>query len=92
MNFKSQYYRLWGAAASKWTDKETGSWRAERPIINKDKCCRCGWCYLYCANASVVEEEDGFGVNLDFCKGCGVCAAECPVGAIEMVPERGRKK
>ena len=25
--------------------------------------------------------------RLDFCKGCGICAAECPCGAIEMVPE-----
>jgi ferredoxin len=25
---------------------------------------------------------------LDYCKGCGICAAECPCGAIDMVPER----
>jgi len=27
------------------------------------------------------------GIDLDFCKGCGLCAAECPCGAIEMTPE-----
>ncbi|WP_336624055.1 4Fe-4S binding protein [Nocardioides sp.] len=27
-------------------------------------------------------------IDLDYCKGCGLCAAECPSGAIQMVPER----
>ncbi|MDF2968351.1 MAG: FAD-dependent oxidoreductase, partial [Nocardioidaceae bacterium] len=26
-------------------------------------------------------------IDLDYCKGCGLCVAECPSGAIEMVPE-----
>jgi Pyruvate/2-oxoacid:ferredoxin oxidoreductase delta subunit len=26
-------------------------------------------------------------VDLDYCKSCGVCAQECPCGAIEMQPE-----
>jgi Pyruvate/2-oxoacid:ferredoxin oxidoreductase delta subunit len=25
--------------------------------------------------------------NYDYCKGCGLCAQECPCGAIAMVPE-----
>ena len=29
----------------------------------------------------------GFRIDLDFCKGCGLCAAECPCGAIDMVAE-----
>ena len=29
----------------------------------------------------------GFDFNLDYCKGCGICVAECPCGAIKMVPE-----
>jgi len=28
-----------------------------------------------------------YEINLDYCKGCGICAKECPCGAIEMVPE-----
>jgi Pyruvate/2-oxoacid:ferredoxin oxidoreductase delta subunit len=28
-----------------------------------------------------------YEIDLDFCKGCGLCVAECPCGAIEMVPE-----
>ena len=26
-------------------------------------------------------------IDYDYCKGCGICAAECPCGAIAMVPE-----
>jgi Pyruvate/2-oxoacid:ferredoxin oxidoreductase delta subunit len=26
-------------------------------------------------------------IDLDYCKGCGLCVSECPSGAIQMVPE-----
>ena len=32
-------------------------------------------------------EPYAYEIDLDFCKGCGICAAECPCGAIEMQPE-----
>jgi len=28
-----------------------------------------------------------FEFNYDYCKGCGICVAECPCGAIDMVKE-----
>jgi Pyruvate/2-oxoacid:ferredoxin oxidoreductase delta subunit len=28
-----------------------------------------------------------FEFNLDYCKGCGICAQECPCGAIQMISE-----
>jgi Pyruvate:ferredoxin oxidoreductase and related 2-oxoacid:ferredoxin oxidoreductases, delta subunit len=28
-----------------------------------------------------------YEINYDYCKGCGICANECPTKAIEMVPE-----
>jgi len=40
-----------------------------------------------------VLKLDGGGayasaIDLDYCKGCGLCAAECPAGAIAMEPEQ----
>ncbi|MGZ4359986.1 MAG: 4Fe-4S binding protein, partial [Gaiellaceae bacterium] len=45
-------------------------------------------CWLYCPDSAVLIEDTTFaGFDDYFCKGCEVCAAVCPVGAIEMVPE-----
>ncbi|MTA37471.1 MAG: hypothetical protein F2570_06425, partial [Actinobacteria bacterium] len=30
----------------------------------------------------------GFEINLDYCKGCGICVTECPSGSILMIPEK----
>jgi len=36
----------------------------------------------------MVQAEEGYyKVNLDYCKGCGICAKECPKDAITMVLE-----
>jgi pyruvate ferredoxin oxidoreductase delta subunit len=35
--------------------------------------------------------EGYFLPNLYYCKGCGICAQECPVKCIEMVGEEDRE-
>jgi 4Fe-4S binding domain len=43
-----------------------------------------------CPDNAVVKLGDPgelYEIDYDYCKGCGVCVAECPSGAIEMVPE-----
>jgi Pyruvate/2-oxoacid:ferredoxin oxidoreductase delta subunit len=44
-----------------------------------------------CPDNAIIKIEPGqsyaYEVDLDYCKGCGICARECPAGAIEMVPE-----
>jgi len=67
----------------------TGSWRTYRPIL-KDNCTHCLLCWAYCPEPSVnLEDGKVTGFDLDFCKGCGLCAEVCPpkVNAIEMVLE-----
>ena len=66
----------------------SGGWRSQRPIIDNDKCNKCGLCYIYCPDAAILQEEDGYyEVNLYYCKGCGICAKECPRDAITMIAE-----
>jgi Pyruvate/2-oxoacid:ferredoxin oxidoreductase delta subunit len=31
-------------------------------------------------------------IDLDFCKGCGVCARVCPADCIEMIPEGAKEQ
>jgi len=35
----------------------------------------------------VIERETPITINMDYCKGCGICAEECPTDAIQMVAE-----
>ncbi|MBA7502180.1 NAD(P)H-quinone oxidoreductase subunit I, chloroplastic [subsurface metagenome] len=68
---------------------ETGTWRAEKPVIDQDKCIKCGICDVFCPEACITVNEQGeFEVNLYYCKGCGICARECWVGAITMEAEK----
>ena len=72
----------------------TGAWRTMRPILLADKCIvvktgkpSCHLCWLYCPEATVSRTIPPV-INYDYCKGCGICAAECPTDAIEMVSEK----
>ena len=60
-----------------------------RRCLSCGNCFECDNCYGVCPDNAVIKLGPGnrFRFNLDYCKGCGVCAAECPAGAIEMVPE-----
>jgi 2-oxoacid:acceptor oxidoreductase delta subunit (pyruvate/2-ketoisovalerate family) len=53
------------------------------------RCMSCGNCFGVCPDNAIVElgPRRRFQTNYDFCKGCSMCAAECPCGAIEKVPE-----
>jgi len=71
----------------------TGSWRVLRPIIDLEKCIpvktkkkACFNCWLYCPDC-VVTKTIPPTIDLQYCKGCGVCAEECPTSAISMVDE-----
>lgn len=64
---------------------ETGKWRTRKPVMDVEKCVRCGMCLLYCPVNSVKKKADGsFEICYDYCKGCGICAHECKKKAIAM--------
>jgi len=66
----------------------TGSWRTYVPMTDPDKCTHCMMCWIMCPD-SAIRAENGkkLGTDLQVCKGCGVCADVCPVGAIEILLE-----
>jgi len=68
---------------------ENAGWRTFRPVVDTDKCTGCLRCYLVCPDGTIYKEAGKVAVSYDFCKGCGVCAHECKVGAITMVKEDG---
>ncbi|MCF8010320.1 MAG: 4Fe-4S binding protein [Clostridiales bacterium] len=70
---------------------DTASWRNFYPVIDKEKCINCGFCYDYCPVNSVYKKDEEFYIDLKYCKGCGICAQECPKNAIDMVLEGGSK-
>jgi len=67
---------------------KTGDWRAFRPVIDEEKCTYCLLCWIYCPDGAIIREEKTVRVNYDYCKGCGICANECPSKAITMVEEK----
>ncbi len=67
---------------------KTGGWRSLRPVWIKKKCTQCMICWQFCPDDSIPQKDGKRSeTNFDYCKGCGICAEECPVKAIEMVQE-----
>lgn len=66
---------------------ETGTWRSFRPVVDQEKCTRCMFCWVYCPDGIVRLKDEKIEIDLKYCKGCGICAEECPRKAIEMVEE-----
>lgn len=58
-------------------------------LFEARRCLSCGNCYGVCQDNAVIKlgPGKGFDFNYEYCKGCGICVAECPCEAIKMVPE-----
>jgi 2-oxoacid:acceptor oxidoreductase delta subunit (pyruvate/2-ketoisovalerate family) len=66
----------------------------EQAMAEAHRCFNCGvcndceLCLILCPDVAITRREGGgFDIDLNYCKGCGVCAAECPRGAIVMTRE-----
>ena len=47
-------------------------------------CTHCDTCLVYCPEGVIARRDEGYVVDTVFCKGCGMCVAECPRSAMEM--------
>lgn len=62
---------------------KTGDWRTFIPEFVEDNCIHCLFCWVWCPDSAVLLDTSGdkpkvTGINYDHCKGCGICAHECP--------------
>jgi len=79
-------------------DEVVSGLTAENALFEARRCMSCGSCFAcdncfgVCPDNAVIKLDPGgsyrYEIDLDYCKGCGLCAQECPCGAIEMVQER----
>jgi NADPH-dependent glutamate synthase beta subunit-like oxidoreductase len=70
-------------------DREEITQEAER-CFSCGLCFDCGNCYMYCPDNAVKISPSGgkYEFDLDFCKGCGLCAKECPCHYIQLTLEK----
>jgi len=74
---------------------KTGSWRTYRPVWDSEACINCLTCFIFCPDAAImVKDGKMVGIDYEHCKGCGICANECPpkASAIKMVLETEARK
>lgn len=59
--------------------------------LSSQICTWCEVCQLMCPDMCITRDPDSgqIRIDLDHCKGCGLCAHFCPKGAIRMETEPG---
>jgi NADPH-dependent glutamate synthase beta subunit-like oxidoreductase len=78
-------------------DEVVGGLDASNALFEARRCLSCGSCFAcdncfgLCPDNAVIKLAPAgayaYAIDLDHCKGCGICAEECPCGAIDMEPE-----
>jgi pyruvate ferredoxin oxidoreductase delta subunit len=71
----------------------TGDWRSKYPELDAATCSAakqgresCQLCWVYCPDACITRRAPP-AIDLTYCKGCGICAQECPTSSIVMIAE-----
>ncbi|MDO4613703.1 MAG: NAD(P)-binding protein [Actinomycetaceae bacterium] len=67
---------------------ETSAVFEARRCMSCGNCFGCDNCFGVCPDNAITKiRPTEYEFKYDYCKGCGICAEECPCGAIEMIPE-----
>jgi len=56
---------------------------AER-CLSCGRCTQCDTCMISCPEGIVIRGAEGYAIDRDYCKGCGICVWECPRNAMHM--------
>lgn len=61
-----------------------GPGEAER-CFSCGRCTNCDTCLVFCPDGIIFRDGAGYRIDREYCKGCGICVAECPRRAMEMI-------
>jgi formate dehydrogenase (NADP+) beta subunit len=67
-------------------DSQSAIKEAER-CFSCGTCNMCGNCWLFCPDMAIRKKENGYEIDYDHCKGCGICVEECPTKALSFIKE-----
>lgn len=68
-------------------DQDSALFEARR-CMSCGNCFGCDNCFGVCPDNAITKIKPGeYEFKYDYCKGCGICAEECPCGSIMMIPE-----
>ncbi|MTH92063.1 MAG: FAD-dependent oxidoreductase [Actinobacteria bacterium] len=70
--------------------EESNALYEARRCMSCGNCFECDNCFGVCPDNAIIKlgPGNGFEINLDYCKGCGICVSECPSSSIVMVPDK----
>lgn len=75
-------------AVANTPQRQTGNWRQFRPVLHREQCSCCWICFVWCPEAAICLDSDEYPmVDYDVCKGCLLCAHECPTHAFSVEKE-----
>ncbi len=55
-----------------------------KAVVDREKCVTCLTCYRCCPHGAISWDDKAI-ISPIACQGCGICASECPMDAIQIV-------
>jgi len=55
-----------------------------KAVVDREKCTICLTCYRCCPHGAIYWDDKAI-ISSVACQGCGICASECPMDAIQLV-------